>query len=68
MYEISNLKCKVIHAICYTQTLQLCTYNFKLGNPFLVLVDRAMKTQLMHLPFPFLFIVFLTIANLVKKT
>jgi hypothetical protein len=50
MYEkVSQLKkCKVINAnMLYTQqTLQLCTYNFKLGNPFLVLVDRGYENMM----------------------
>ncbi len=38
----------VIHKL-----FQLCTYNFKLGNPFLVLVDRAVKNTIDVSSFPF---------------
>ncbi len=46
-----NLKYKVIIKIFYTQTHQLCTYNFILGNPFSVFVHETMKTCLMHILF-----------------
>lgn len=59
-------KHKVIIKIFYTQTHQLCTYNFILGNPFSVFVHETMKTCLMHILFS-LYALLVT-TNAVLKT
>jgi hypothetical protein len=42
---MNNFKCKVIIEISYSQTHQLCTYNFTLGSPFPMSIDGVMQVS-----------------------
>ncbi len=67
MKKHSNLKCKVIIGISYTQTHQPCLYNFTFKNLIPMFVDEVMLIWFLLSLFESLAIVFLILKIVTSK-